>query len=205
MALDLAHKLRQQVSEPDIVLLFQTDLDGTETAEEKVQLSSQFTSLYTAHRKSIEVYLRTLLPTATDVEDVFQETSLVLWREFPAFKIGTNFAAWAYKIAFNRVRAWRTRQSREGKRLSATLTLEISDELISGQHLYDARLAVLSGCIQALKPHHRELLCRRYERGESVESLARSMGQSEEAIYKMLSRIRRQLFESVTCQVAGAE
>jgi RNA polymerase sigma-70 factor (ECF subfamily) len=205
MVLDLAHKLRKQVSKPDIVLLFQTDLDGIETAEQRGQLSSQFTSLYTAHRKSIEVYLRTLLPTATDVEDVFQETSLVLWREFPAFKIGTNFTAWAYKIAFNRVRAWRTRQSREGKKLSDTLTLEISDELISARTFHDARLAALSGCIQALKPHHRELLRRRYERGESVESIARSIGQSEEAIYKMLSRIRRQLFDSVTHQVNGSE
>jgi RNA polymerase sigma-70 factor (ECF subfamily) len=162
-------------------------------------------ALFKAHRKSIEVYLRTLLPTAVDVDDVFQETSLVLWREFQGFTVGTNFAAWACKIAFNRVRAWRARRSRESQMFSNTLALEISDELISNTEFYDARLLALCGCIGQLKPHHRELLRLRYELGESVESIAKSTDQSVEAVYRMLSRIRHQLFDCVTCQVTKPE
>ena len=48
-----------------------------------------------------------VLPNRTDVDDLLQETNLVLWREFESFEIGTNFTAWAYRIAHNQVLAWR--------------------------------------------------------------------------------------------------
>jgi len=80
------------------------------------------------------------------------------------------------------------------------LMLDVSEELISDTELYDARLSALSECMAQLKPHHRELLRRRYELGESVESIAQSSSQSVDAVYKMLRRIRHHLFESVTCQ-----
>ncbi|HBJ33547.1 MAG TPA: hypothetical protein DDZ51_02065 [Planctomycetaceae bacterium] len=201
MAFDLANELSDQ----DVALLFRTDLAQAGEAQNGVKHSDDFTALFKENRRSIEVYLRTLLPTAADVDDIFQETSLVLWREFHAFTAGTNFAAWACKIAFNRVRAWRARRSRESQKFSNTLALEISDELISNTELYDARLLALCGCIGQLKPQHRDLLRRRYELGESVESIAQSTGQSIEAVYKKLSRIRHQLFDCVTCQVRKPE
>lgn len=201
MAFDLAS---DELSDQDVALLFRSGLHQTDSAESFVKHSDEFTALFKVHRRSVEVYLRTLLPTAADVDDVFQETSLVLWREFHGFTAGTNFAAWACKIAFNRVRAWRARRSRESQKFSNTLALEISDELISNTELYDARLLALCGCIGQLKPHHRELLRRRYELGESIESISQLTDQSAEAVYKMLSRIRHQLFDCVTCRVTQA-
>lgn len=201
MAFDLANELREQ----DVELLFELQSAHAESTETCIRPAEDFIPLFTAHRKSIEVYLRTMLPTAADVDDVFQETSLVLWREFQSFTLGTNFVAWACKIAFNRVRAWRSRRTRETHQFSNTLAMEISDELISASEFYDARLLALSGCIRELKPHHRELLRRRYDLGESVETIADSMNLSLDAVYKMLSRIRQQLFESVTCQLNDSE
>lgn len=203
MAFDLASEL----SEHDVAVLFRSDLDHADWLDQAdsnaacVKHSDAFTALFTAHRKSIEVYLQTLLPTTADVDDVFQETSLVLWREFRDFTLGTNFAAWACKVAFNRARAWRARKSRESQKFSKALTLEIADELISNTELYEARLFALCGCVGQLKPHHRELLRRRYELGESIESIAQSTDQSTDAVYRMLSRIRHRLLDCVTCQV----
>ncbi len=201
----MAFELVSELSDRDVDLLFQPDPNDAHLVEGSVKYSDDFTTLFTAHRRSIEVYLRTLLPTAADVDDVFQETSLVLWREFQGFASGTNFAAWACKIAFNRVRAWRARRSRDSHKFSNTLALEISDELITNTDLYDARLFALCGCIGQLKPHHRELLRRRYELGESIDAIAQSTRQSPEAVYRMLSRIRHQLFDCVTCEVKKPE
>jgi len=194
MAIDLMSEL----SGPEIELRFESDLNHAGSGEICEQQSDEFLKLFGAHRGSIEVYLRMLLPTAADVDDVFQETSLVLWREFQAFTLGTNFCAWACAIALNRVRAWRSRQERESRKFGNALTPEVSDELICHSELYDARLAAISECMDQLKPHHRELLRRRYELGESVESIAQSSRQSVDAVYKMLSRIRQDLFERVT-------
>lgn len=201
MAVDLVINL----SEPETELLFKSDLNQAGVAGNSEQQSDDFMKLFGAHRNSIEVYLRTLLPTSADVDDVFQETSMVLWREFHGFTLGTNFCAWACTIALNRVRAWRSRRVRELLKFSTALTLEISDELISSSEVYDARLSALSGCMSQLKPHHRELLHRRYELGESVESIAQSSNQSVDAVYKMLSRIRQHLFECVTCRTTRSD
>lgn len=195
----MASDLVSELSGSEIELCFESHLNHSGSGETCENQSGEFMKLFGAHRVSIEVYLRMLLPTAADVDDVFQETSLVLWREFQGFTSGTNFRAWACAIALNRVRAWRSRQGRESRKFGA-LTLEVSDELISDTEPYDARLAVLSECMDRLKPHHRELLRRRYELGESVELIAQSSHQSVDAVYKMLSRIRQDLFERVTCQ-----
>ena len=48
-------------------------------------------------------YIRTLPPRDQVVDDVIQETLLVLWRKFDAFEEGTNFDAWAAKIAYYEV------------------------------------------------------------------------------------------------------
>ncbi len=78
----------------------------------------------------IGYYLAGLLPTQNDVDDVFQETCLVLWREFHQFRLGTNFGAWACTIAFNQVRAWRSRQKRESLVFSDEFLQLISDDWI---------------------------------------------------------------------------
>ncbi len=63
------------------------------------QRTAEFVRLYTAHSRRIYTYLLTLLPQRADAEDVFQEVGTLLWEKFCDFTPGTNFAAWACKIA----------------------------------------------------------------------------------------------------------
>ena len=44
-------------------------------------------------------YLMTMLGNAADVEEVFQEVCVVLWREYPKFDPTTDFKKWASVIA----------------------------------------------------------------------------------------------------------
>ena len=85
----------------------------------------EFVELYARHHKPIHRYLTTLLPTTADVDDVLQETSVVLWREFDTFEPGSSFWAWASRVAFNQVRAWRSRQRRERLVFSKNFLQEI--------------------------------------------------------------------------------
>jgi RNA polymerase sigma-70 factor (ECF subfamily) len=34
-----------------------------------------------------------------DTQDIFQQTSLVLWEKFDSFETGSNFAAWSCRAA----------------------------------------------------------------------------------------------------------
>lgn len=156
-----------------------------------------FLRLFNAHRRQILVYLATLLPSQADVDDVFQETSMVLWREFHEFKPGTIFAAWACAIAFNRVRAWRSRRNRDQLVFSDSMLQLISEQLLTHSDYYQERLQALDGCIASLRVHHRDLLNNRYQSGMSIEAIAEKSQRTPTAVYRMLSRIRQTLYECV--------
>ena len=59
----------------------------------------EFVRLFVAHEGRLRAFIRALLPTWADVDEVMQETSLVAWRKFARFERGTNFMAWAATIA----------------------------------------------------------------------------------------------------------
>ena len=59
----------------------------------------EFVRLFVAHEGRLRAFIRSLLPTWADVDEVMQETSLVAWRKFSRFERGTNFMAWAATIA----------------------------------------------------------------------------------------------------------
>ncbi len=166
--------------------------------------TSDFLTLFAQHQRTISYFLAGLLPTQADVDDVFQETCLVLWREFGNFRMGTNFGAWACTIAFNQVRAWRSRQKRETLVFSDEFLQLISDDWIDATSYLEDRAKALETCIQSLPEHHRELIRHRYESGHSIENIAAQASRSPDAIYRMLSRIRSTLFECVNQRLSHA-
>ncbi|MCO8124334.1 sigma-70 family RNA polymerase sigma factor [Stieleria sp. TO1_6] len=174
---------------------------GQDESLSQEDLTSEFLGLFAKHQRSILLYLTSLLPTQNDVDDVFQETSLALWREFDSFTLGTNFGAWACSIAFNRVRAWRSRRSRESLVFSEAFLQAVSDELIEKSGFYEERVKALESCINALPDHHRELVRHRYDSGYSVEDIAEQAQRSPVAVYRMLSRVRHALHDCVTARL----
>ncbi|WP_144059500.1 sigma-70 family RNA polymerase sigma factor [Rhodopirellula sallentina] len=156
-----------------------------------------YLSLFDASHRVIRLYLRSLLPTQNDVEDVFQETSLVMWREFDRFEMGTNFGAWACSIAYNQVRAWRTRQQRERLRFSDDMTQMLSDEYIDHADHYDDRIRALDQCIEHLPAHQRLLIDKRCRQEMPFEAIAAEVQRPEASIRTVVSRIRKSLRECV--------
>jgi RNA polymerase sigma factor (sigma-70 family) len=51
----------------------------------------------TNHR--IYSFVVTLLPASGDADEVFQRTSVILWRKFSEFRPGTDFVSWACRVA----------------------------------------------------------------------------------------------------------
>ncbi|MFG0287093.1 MAG: sigma-70 family RNA polymerase sigma factor [Rhodopirellula sp. JB044] len=154
-------------------------------------------SLFDASHRVIRLYLRSLLPTQNDVEDVFQETSLVMWREFDRFEAGTNFGAWACSIAFNQVRAWRTRQQRERLRFSDDMTEMLSDEFIEHSDHYDDFIRALDRCMERLPSHQRLLIDKRCRQEMPFEAIAADVQRPEASVRAIVSRVRKSLRDCV--------
>lgn len=162
----------------------------------------EFVRLFSLNQRKLYLFIGSLLPDGRDVEDVFQETSLVLWREFEKFAPGTNFSAWAAQVALNQTLAHRKRKTRNRIVFSDEfLTAVARDMSVFGDDL-DRRTAALAGCVMKLPSHHQELIRARYASGEAVEQIAEQLNRRTEAVYRMLSRIRQSLHECVTRTMA---
>ena len=48
----------------------------------------------TSHQPDLQGFVRCLMPGDPNIDDVVQQTTLVIWRKRSGFKPGTDFRAW---------------------------------------------------------------------------------------------------------------
>jgi RNA polymerase sigma-70 factor, ECF subfamily len=154
---------------------------------------AEFVELYSSHYPQLQFYIMAMLPTANDASDVLQETSLVLWKKFDSFRIGTNFFAWACKIARLQALKYRERQSRTGQLFELSVLEKLAAEACRADSVSAVPLAALENCIKKLSEGDRSLIRKRYQPGSNVAQIAHDSGRSANAVSQSLGRIRRAL------------
>lgn len=164
------------------------------SSAERIEL---FVQLIGLHQYKIHRYLLSLVPNSHDADDLFQQTNLFLWREFDRFEEGTNFVSWACSVAYHEVLAWRKSRSRERLVFSDDFLTAVSSQLDLASERIELRSQALVHCVEKLPKHHRELIQLRYREHGRVEVIAEKVGRTTEAVYRMLSRIRRTLYDCV--------
>ena len=65
--------------------------------------SNEFVSLLTASQRRLYAFICTLVIDRTDADEVLQETNLALWEQAERFEAGTDFVAWACRVAHYKV------------------------------------------------------------------------------------------------------
>ena len=171
----------------------------------KPEETENFVQLLTAHQSKLYAYIRSLLPDTQAVQDVLQETNLVLWRRSEEFEPGSNFVAWACKVAYFQVLAY----YRDNKRDSMVFNVELvsmlakqNEEKLAGSKDMQR---VLSRCLAKLPEQSRRLIQQRYAAGGSVQAIAEEQGRSVGAVSQMLYRIRQLLQECVQKLLASEQ
>ena len=155
------------------------------TATSEIETRKLLVSLLAANQRRILAYIHTLAPNPHDAEDLFQETCGVICEKFDEFEAGSNFIAWAFRIALLRVRAARTTFARSKVHFSDKVIDALSDTAAAMQAEIDPRHDALTECMQRLPERDRELILNRYERGADIQEVARALnGRSLEAAYK---------------------
>lgn len=157
-----------------------------------------FVRLLGQNQRRVFLYVMTLVPNWNDAEEIVQETSLVLWREFDQFQLGTNFAAWACKVAFHQVLAWRKKKQRDRLEFSPAFMEAVAEEAATAADGLEERSQALAGCIGKLPDVQREMLHLRYSEGLSIETIAKQVDRTVEAVYRALSRIRQTIHACVS-------
>lgn len=158
---------------------------------------TQFSELVRRHTSQMLAYIDTLLLNRSDAEDVFQETCIVLWQKFDEFGPGSNFLAWALRIADYKVMNYHQKQARRvafADSLREALMAEVASRTTEPTA---ACLAALSSCMQRLAQNDRRLITQCYAESESVSHVASTMGRSPQSVHNSLRRIRNWLLECI--------
>lgn len=164
--------------------------------KERDERGSRFLKHYTAVQPQLYGFVSTLVFNWSDVEDVIQETSSIMWSKFDEFEEGTDFAAWAIRIA--KYRILNLVRSRKRKLFLSEPAMEaIAGEMLLSSDNEDHRLDALRRCVSRLPEKDRKILGLRYERGATAKGVADKLGQNVNTFYKNLSRIHFWLFRCV--------
>ena len=157
----------------------------------------QFVRLITKYERLVYGYILSLVPNWSDADEILQETNIRLWEEFDKFVPGTNFAAWATRVAHFQVLTWRKTMSRSRLVFDPHVIETLAQEPHWGDEGFDERQQALGECLSELPAHNRDLLRRCYAQGRKIKDVATRLNRSPAAVYKSLERIRSALHACV--------
>lgn len=156
-----------------------------------------FMQLFTRHEGALRCFVRTLLPTWDDVDEVMQSVSIAAWTKFDQFNLQTDFARWAATIARYEVLNYRRSKARDRLVFDEALILLLADECQEEFAQSEQERQALDGCLEKLPMHQRELVLRVYTAGQKIKPIAEEIGVSPNALYKTLARLRLILLQCI--------
>ena len=153
--------------------------------------------MFTTHEPAIRAFIRRLLQSRTDADDVMQETAIVLWEKFDEFHPSADFRAWAFGVARFKVLAWVRDKRRDRLVLSEETVGLLADETARDEPQLARQREALERCADKLVPHQRGLLFAAYQSESRIQEVAASSGRSVAGFYQWLHRMRRMLLDCV--------
>jgi RNA polymerase sigma-70 factor (ECF subfamily) len=163
-----------------------------------------FMRLFTRHEGALRCFVRTLLPTWDDVDEVMQDVSIAAWTKFERFDPQTDFARWAATIARYEVLNYRRTKARDRLFFDEELIVLLADECQEEFAQSEQERRALDGYLDKLPIHQRELVLRVYSAGQKIKPIAEEIGVTPNALYKTLGRLRLILLRCIEETLARA-
>ncbi len=165
--------------------------------------ADQFVRLWVRHQNDLLRTIAPLVGSMDDAQDVLQETALALWKKFDEYEQSHPFLPWAREFAKYEVLMHHRRRQKY-----TFLTQPLIEALVERQRdletISENRGRMLKDCIDNLRDSDRLLLRRRYaEPRTTIQEVAEATGQTANALYKTLQRIRRQLLLCINRRLAS--
>ncbi|MBL6766066.1 MAG: sigma-70 family RNA polymerase sigma factor [Verrucomicrobiae bacterium] len=171
-------------------------------SESGSQQYEAFVECFARHEADLRTFVRSLLPTWHDADEVLQQVALVAWRKFDQFDQSTNFIKWACVIARFEALAYRRKMARDRLVFSEELMAQLAEEAAEETEDRRAENAALEACLKKLPADLREFVTLAYTPGTSTKELAERAGVKPGSFYMRLNRIRKTLLDCVENSIA---
>lgn len=167
-----------------------------------------FVQRFAQFEPDLRRFIRSLLPTWNDADEVLQQTAMVIWRKFDQYDPDTHFMKWACVIARFEALAYRRKMARDRLVFREDVLELMADEGAGEVEQRHAEHEALEACLLAMPEKQRRFLTLAYTPGVKIKQLAEEAGSSAAAFYMRLKRLRRQLMdcmEEKSQQVEGTQ
>lgn len=157
----------------------------------------RFLRAFTAQEPAIRAYVRRLVPSRADADDVMQEVAVVLWDKFDSFRESQDFRAWAFGVARYEVLAWLRDKGRDRLVLDEEVIHQLAEETAQDEPRLARQRDALEHCMAKLEPPQRDLLMQAYQPEVRIQQVASLSGRSVAGFYQWLHRVRRLLLDCI--------
>ena len=159
--------------------------------------NAEFIQHLTSCQHWLRAYMRALLRNGEQADEVLQRTNLVLWEKAEQFQPGSNFKAWACRVAHFEVLAYRKQQSRDRLVFSEAAIAAIGADAQGHIGVINDLREFLEACLAQLPVKQRRLVAARYHQDATVQGIAQQQGTTADAISASLYRIRQTLLKCI--------
>lgn len=164
-----------------------------------------FVARFAKHEPDLRRFIRSLLPTWTDADDVLQQTAIVIWRKFDQYDPDTTFMKWACVIARFEALAYRRKMARDRLVFREDVFDLMAEEGLAELEERKPEEVALEQCLAVMPEKQRHFVELAYTPGMKVKEMAEEAGSTAAAFYMRLKRIRRQLMDCVEKKVLKEE
>jgi RNA polymerase sigma-70 factor (ECF subfamily) len=150
------------------------------------------------HQAQLFGYIHSLMRNLNDADDLFQQTTLILWKKFAEFDRERSFISWACGVARFEIANFLRSRGRQQLYFTDEINLLLieSQEALKQDEI-ESRRDALAKCTSKLRASDRKLLEDCYGASTGVAAVAEKQGRSPQSVHNSLRRIRRALFECI--------
>lgn len=163
--------------------------------------TEEFIRQFTRHERQIRYYIVSLVANKSDVDDIMQEASSLLWKKYDLYDPSRPFLPWAMRFAYNAVRTYRQKLSTRYKYFSDELVEELVVAHEKEMDRLEQERKLLPTALKKLNDKERLLIEHRYSNGGTIQDLAEKLGEKPDALYKRLQRIREKLMTNIQLEL----
>jgi len=165
------------------------------------EVSDEFSALLTASQPRIYGFIFKRVVNHDLAKEILQDTNLVICKKADDYQPGTNFIAWVFRIAHFQILS--QRQKANSRPMLSDQTIELLSDT-KEENIFDDKLSALNTCLQDLSTDNRQLIMKRYSGKFSVQQYAQESGKRENAVSKILHKIRHSLSKCIKLKLAEA-
>jgi len=158
----------------------------------------EFVECIVKYEGILKAYARSMLPTWDGVEEVLQNSYLIIWRKWEQLQDPSEFLPWSKTILRFETLKYRRNKATDRHVLDEDVLELIAKEGETEEAVStEEKQLALQNCLSKLKKTHQNLLLSHYNHGQPLNKLAQDIGKSSNSLYKLMGRLRVKLQDCI--------